>query len=225
MAKILIVDDDQQILDVVSEALLQENYIVETTLSGDDALERMLISRFDVIVLDLALPDLSGFEICRRFRSLGHSTPIIMLTGKTGVDDRVTGLDSGADDYLVKPFHVVELLARIRALLRRPENTLSSNVIKVGALTVDMERRVAKKGDTELHLLPKEFQLLELFIRNPDRLFSTDDLIQRVWESNTEVGPYAVRSSVKRLRQIIDGDDPDSLIENIPKLGYKLRSK
>lgn len=226
MAKVLIVDDDQQILDVVAEALLQENYVVETTLSGEDALERMLISRFDVVVLDLALPDLSGFEVCKRFREKGLSTPIIMLTGRTGVEDRVSGLDCGADDYVVKPFHVIELMARIRALLRRPDAALSSNVVRVGDLVVDIDRRTAKKGDTDLHLLPKEFQLLELFIRNPDRLFSTEELLMRVWQSDTEVGAYAVRSSVKRLRQAIDDDSQGaSLIENLPKLGYKLRSK
>lgn len=226
MAKILIVDDDQQILDVVAEALLQENYVVETTLSGEDALERMLISRFDVVVLDLNLPDLSGFDVCKLFRDKGLSTPIIMLTGKTGVEDRVSGLDCGADDYVVKPFHVVELMARIRALLRRPEAALSSNVVRVGDLVVDIDRRTAKKGDIDLHLLPKEFQLLELFIRNPDRLFSTEELLMRVWESDSEVGAYAVRSSIKRLRQAIDDDSKaDSLIENLPKLGYKLRSK
>jgi len=226
MAKILIVDDDQQILDSVSESLRKEAYVVEVTLSGEDALERMLISRYDVVILDLNLPDLSGFLVCQKYRQKGGNTPIIMLTGKTEVGDRVQGLDSGADDYVVKPFHVVELMARIRALLRRPKQALSSNAIKVRDLVLDIDRRTAERNSTPLHLLPREFQLLELFMRNPDRIFSVDELLQRIWQSDSDSGKYAVRSSVKRLRQAIDGgEEDDSYIENIPKVGYKLRSK
>lgn len=225
MAKILFVEDDTDLADMVLEWLKFEHHAVEWVAEGGAGAERLKFGKYDVIVLDWALPGVSGLDICKQYRSEGGTTPIIMLTGMTTVSNKETGLDSGADDYLTKPFSVKELAARIRALLRR-QTSAPSNMLKIKNLTLDPGKHNVKRNGTEIHLLPKEFALLEFFMRHPDEVFSSDALLQRVWHFDSEATSEAVRTCLKRLRRKIDDSDDESasLIQTVPRIGYKMRS-
>ncbi len=224
MAKILIVDDDKELASMVQSWLESEHHVVETIHDGAEALMQLGVTQYDVIVLDWDLPGLPGVEVCKRFRSQKGVTPIIMLTGKKSIEEKESGLDSGADDYLTKPFNVKELSARLRAILRRPQ-ALVNELLKVGDIVLDSSKYRVTKAGKEIHLVPKDFALLEFFMRHPDQVFSTDAILQRVWHSDSESTSDAIRTSVKRIRQKLDGgsDDSTSIIENIPKVGYRLR--
>jgi DNA-binding response OmpR family regulator len=223
MAKILLVEDDRDLAVMVVEWLTHEHYSVESAYDGRDGLEKVSIGEYDIIVLDWQLPHMSGLDICKRFREQGGSTPIIMLTGKGTVSEKETGLDSGADDYLTKPFNMKELSARIRALLRR-SSKLVSNILQVGDLVVDPGKYKVTKSGVEINLLPREFALLEFLMRHPDEVFSGEALLQRVWQSDSEATSEAIRTCIKRLRQKLDGDDDNSIIQTIPRVGYRLRA-
>jgi DNA-binding response OmpR family regulator len=221
MAKLLLVEDDPHTVQFVSEWLAQEHHLLEVEKDGKAALDRLFTCDYDLILLDWDLPHLSGFEICKQYRQQGGLTPIIMLTGHGTVTDKESGLDAGADDYLTKPFNLKELSARIRALLRRASNQ-TSNLLKMNGLEMDtVNYRLTKDGE-EIHLLPKEFALLEFLLRNPDKVFSGDALMQRIWHSESEATTNALRSALKRLRQKIDGSD-DSMIETVHGVGYRFR--
>jgi len=222
MPKILIVEDDRDLTLTISQWLESESYTVEVIHSGQEGLDRVLNGNYDVIILDWELPEVSGIEICHRYRDRKGNTPVIMLTGKGTVHDKETGLDSGADDYLTKPFSMRELSARLRAILRRP-TTFRSTVLKVGNLTVDTGQHLITKNDKPIQLLPIDFALLEFLMRHPNEVFSTDALLQRVWHTDSEATSDALRTAVKRIRQKVDDEGSDSLIENIPRLGYRLR--
>jgi two-component system OmpR family response regulator len=222
MAKILLVEDDEDLATMVVEWLSFEHYAVELVTDGRDGLDRLRLCQYDAVVLDWELPVMNGPDICRTYRSEGGSTPIIMLTGKGTVSEKEHGLDSGADDYLTKPFNMKELSARLRALLRRVSNT-ATNILSVGQLTIDPTKYKVTRAGVEVQLLPREFALLEFLMRHPDEVFSGDALLQRVWHSESEATSEAIRTCIKRLRQKIDNDDDDSIIQTIPRVGYKLR--
>lgn len=224
MARILLVEDDKDQATTIEEWLSSEHHNVVISYDGEEGQYRIENDNFDVIVLDWDLPKITGLEILQRYRIKKGSTPIIMLTGKGSISDRESGLDGGADDYLTKPFSLRELSARIRALLRRPSE-LKSNVLTVGNLVLDpVKHRVTKSGE-ELQLLPRDFALLEFFMRNVDVVFSTDALLQRVWEDDSDATSDALRTSIKRLRKKLDEgeDEAKSVIENIPRVGYRMR--
>lgn len=224
MPKILLIDDDKDLVEMVKEWLEAANYNYEIAHDGKAGWEFLRQGIYDVIVIDWNLPGMEGPEICRKFRANRGTTPIIMLTGKTQIEDKETGLDSGADDYLTKPFSIKELMARIRAQLRR-QNGKFAQTIKVGDLEMaPHEHRLSKNG-VEVHLQPKDFAVLELFMRHPGDVFSSDSILQRVWNLDAEVGSDAVRTSIKRLRKALDKseDEAVSIIENIPRVGYRLR--
>lgn len=223
MAKILLVEDDVELTAMISEWLEFERYMVEVAHNGRDGSDRLRNCQYDVIILDWSLPDTTGIELCRGFRADHGTTPIIMLTGHGSISDKEAGLDSGADDYLTKPFNMKELSARIRALLRRSSSS-PSNVLKVSDLIVDPTKYKVTKGGAEIQLLPREFALLEFFMRHPDEVFSADALLQRVWHSESEASSDALRTCIKRLRQKLDGDNDNSIIQTIPRVGYRLRS-
>jgi len=224
MAKILLVEDDPEMSTTIVSWLESEHHEVQHTKDGMDGRLRLKNEVFDLAILDWDLPNLSGLEVCKQFRSENGTIPIIMLTGKAAINDRTTGLDSGADDYLTKPFSLKELSARIRALLRRP-TAVVSNVLEVGPLLLDtVKHRVTKNGE-EIMLMPRDFALLEFFMKNVDMVFSAENLLLRVWQNDSEASPDALRTAIKRLRKKLDEGDSEanSFIENIPRVGYRLR--
>jgi two-component system, OmpR family, response regulator len=183
----------------------------------------VLFNQYDVIVLDWDLPGATGVEICTSFRAKGGNTPIIMLTGKSTLRDKEEGLDSGADDYLTKPFHIKELSARIRALLRRPLS-VTGNTLKVGDITLCPISYKVTKAEQEVQLLPREFALLEFLMRHPGQVFGAEALLDRVWNSDSEASPDALRTCMKRLRKKIESPEGDSIIKTVHGVGYKLES-
>ena len=223
MSKILLVEDDTELTAMISEWLTFERYTVEVVHNGREGLDRLRNCQYDVVILDWSLPDLTGLEICRSYRSQQGTTPIIMLTGRGAVSDKEAGLDSGADDYLTKPFNMKELSARIRAMLRR-STAQPSNVLTAGELVVDPGKYKVLRGGVEIQLLPREFALLEFFMRHPDEVFSAEALLQRVWHSESEATSDALRTCIKRLRQKLDKDEEESVIQTIPRVGYRLKT-
>jgi len=223
MAKILFVEDDQGLAEMVLEWLVCERHSIEHLTDGQSGLDYLQYGKYDIAILDWTLPGKTGLDICRQHRANGGTTPVIMLTAKGGETDKELGLDSGADDYLTKPFSVKELSARIRALLRRPHKTLS-NIIEIKDLKLDSVKHSLTKDGKEISLLPKEFTLIEFFMRHPDEIFSSEALLDRIWHSDSEATPDAVRTCLKRLRRKIDQDSSENLsyIKTVPKLGYKM---
>jgi two-component system response regulator MprA len=221
MAKILVVEDDFEYADLVRTWLTHEHHTVEVAHTGTAASELLQAYEYDAIILDWDLPGMSGLDVCVAFRKSGGKTPIIMLTGKKSVDEKEAGLDSGADDYVAKPVHVKELSARVRALLRRASG-VTSNVLKVKALSLDPKTFSVTRGDEDITLSKQEFALLEFFMRNPNHVFSPEALLERVWLSESEATPNAIRACMTRLRQKIDKDGEDSAIKTIHGVGYKL---
>jgi DNA-binding response OmpR family regulator len=209
----------------VVDHLASERYTVEHAPDGLTAQEMLTITSFDLIILDWSLPGKTGIEICGEFRAKGGKTPIIMLTGKRQIEEKEEGLDTGADDYLTKPFSLRELSARVRALMRRPEQVVSS-VITVGDLSMDMTEHSLLKDGEHIHLQKQDFALLEFLMRHPNQVFTSEALINRVWGVESEATAESVRSAIKRLRQKLDNaEDGNSIIENIPRVGYRLNSK
>jgi len=221
MAKVLIVEDDAALTTVIIDWLSHQNYVVEAVSTGAEAEEFLRSYRYDAIVLDWGLPDTTGVEVCQRFRAGGGQTPILMLTGKREIQEKEQGLDSGADDYLTKPFDVKELSARLRALLRRAGG-MTDNILSVRDIRLDPAKHTVTKDGAEIKLFRKEFALLEFLLRHQNKVFSPEALLDHVWVSEAGVGPETVRTSVKRLRQQIDTEGQSSLIENVRGVGYRL---
>ncbi|HMW90236.1 MAG TPA: response regulator transcription factor [Candidatus Obscuribacter sp.] len=226
MPKILYVEDDKDLATMVKEWLVGENFTLELVHDGALGWEYLRQGDYDLIILDWELPGMSGVEILKRYRNMSGMTPVLMLTGRGHVENKEQGFDAGADDYLTKPFAMKELSARLRALMRRPA-MMVSNAIKVGDLELDPTKHTVTKAGQPLHLLPKDFSLLEFFMRNPDKVYSTEALMMRVWNADSESGTDALRTAIKRLRKALDGDtaESDSMIENIPRIGYRLKSR
>ncbi len=220
MAKILLIEDDVELAGTVSKWLKLERHSVDVVGDGNDGLAFALNGSYEILVVDVQLPGMNGFEIVRNYRESGSKVPIIMLTGKSHIDDKETGFEAGADDYLTKPFSVRELVARIKALLRRPR--AFDNDFSIGNLTLNSgSRRIMKNGE-EINLLPIDHSVLEFLMRHPNEVFSAETLIARVWPTDKFPSTDAVRSSIKRIRSAIDVDGQDSIIETISKVGYRL---
>lgn len=221
MAKVLLVEDDPDVAFSVAACLQLEQHVVESVTDGKEALDRLRFYQYDLVILDWGLPGMSGLEVCKEFRSRGGKTPILMLTGKAETREKVTGLDSGADDYVTKPFDVDEIIARVRALLRRPED-ITGNVLTVGNLTLDTATGHVTRDGMAIKLLPKEFALLSFLMRHVDQVFTGEALLDRVWSSESDATSDALRSTIKRLRKKIDVEGRPSLLQTIPGFGYKL---
>lgn len=221
MAKIIVVEDNVDVADQVRMVLTFEHHTVETLHDGKDASAALRAYDYDVIILDWELPGMNGVEILREYRSRGGNTPVLMLTGKDSVDEKEQGLDSGADDYLTKPFQMKELAARVRALLRRT-GAVKENVLTAGALKLDPTRYRATLNEAPLTLVPKEFALLEFLMRHPNQVFTADALLNRVWPSDSESTQEALRTTMKRLRKKVDPDN--LLIKTVHGVGYVLEA-
>jgi two-component system OmpR family response regulator len=225
MAKILLVEDDSSAAQFVTSWLTAERHIVEVARDGADGLEFMLMTEFDVILLDWDLPSMSGHEVLKQFRAKGYTTPVIMLTAKSDIDSKEAGLDTGADDYLTKPFALMELSARIRVQLRKSNKQSQNKLVSGDIVVIPDQLRVTRAG-REIELLPKEFSLFEFFLRNPDRVFSAEAIMQRVWQSETDATTDAFRSCLKRLRQKIAlPNEEKPIIETVHGAGYRFNSQ
>ena len=224
MAKILLVEDDQDLARMVSDGLTAEHHSVVSIHDGLDGLDMLKRSIYDVVILDWQLPGMEGVEILRKFRNGGGNTPVIMLTGRAGINEKEQGFNVGADDYLTKPFDIRELAARIRSLLRRPTGK-ASDTLKASKLELDPIKHTVISEGKQIHISPRDFTLLEFFMRHPGEVFSVDALLSRVWNYDDDATPEALRSAIRRLRIALDaGKEPDeSCIENIIRVGYRLR--
>lgn len=221
MAKILVVEDDPVLLYPLERALTKEGHSVESASLGRDALQMLAAYKFDIVILDWSLPDLSGFEVLKKFRSAGGITPAIFLTGRDDVSSKKSALDAGADDYLSKPFQAEELFARIRAVLRRPVGLMPTSVT-IGNLTIELETRNVYVEGVPVQLGKKEYAVLELLMRHPNRRFSAREIMESVWPSDTGSSEEAVRSCMKQLRSKISDRGGLCIISTIPGGGYRV---
>lgn len=220
MAKILIVEDDLSMAETLENLLSADRHDVEVAYDGEAALEKLQFYKFDLVVLDRGLPKVTGLEVCRQFRHNGGMTPILFLTALDSVTDKESGLDCGADDYLAKPFHRKELMARVRALLRRPHQ-VQTNILQARDIEIDCNACTVTRGGELIHLTPKEFALLTFFLRHPNVVFSAQAILDRVWTSESDATSDTLRSYITRLRSKIDSQE-QSLIKTVHKQGYML---
>jgi len=223
---IAIIDDDGAIRTALGRALRMENYEVELFEDGLSALKAIQLRAPNAIILDLQLPDIDGLEVCRRIRKAGDATPILMLTARDAVNDRVEGLDAGADDYLVKPFDLAELLARLRALLRRHGVSDGlAEVMRFEDLTLNPQTREVFRGDRAVELTKIEFDLLELFLQHPRQVLTREQILDLVWGYNFDSGTNSLAVYIGYLRRKLEGDDETKrLIQTVRGVGYALRT-
>ncbi len=219
--KILIVEDEHLIATSLKKGLEQEHYTVDIAFDGLEGYDLAASGEYDIILLDLMLPGLDGISICQKLRSENIHTPILMLTAKSQLDDKVKGFDVGADDYLTKPFAFEELLARIRALSRRPQQT-TNKVLTLADLTIDTTNYQVKRGTKEIRLSSKEYSLLECLVRHAGQILNKDQIIQYVWSYESDILPNTVEVYIRNLRQKIDQPFKKKLIQTIRGFGYKI---
>jgi len=216
--RVLVVEDHAKLAMTIATGLRREGMAVDVVFDGDEALRRLAVTSYDVVVLDRDLPKLHGDEVCRTLVTRGSSSRVLMLTAAGAVEDRVEGLGIGADDYLPKPCNFTELVARIRALVRRPGSSLPPT-LTLGDLQLDPSRRVVSRAGRLLSLNPKEFAVLEVLLAAPGVVVSTEEILERVWDEETDPFSQAVRTTISRLRAKL-GDPP--VIETVPKAGYRI---
>lgn len=219
--RILVVEDEQKIARFIKKGLVEEGYAVDIACNGEEALSYAASAPYDLIILDLLLPKIDGITVCRRLRESSLATPILMLTAKDSIEDRVSGLDAGADDYLVKPFAFAELLARIRALLRRPQGATSS-ILQVADLSLDLARHRAERSGAPIELTPTEYALLEYLMRNPCQVLSRTQIMQHVWNYDFFAGSNIVDVYIRYLRKKIDEGHDKKLIRTVRGAGYTI---
>ncbi len=222
---ILLAEDDLRLGELIAHLLKKKGgYQVEWLTEGNDVYEYALESHYDVLILDWMLPGEEGVSICSRLRKQGYSGAIIMLTAKDALQDRIIGLDAGADDYLVKPFEVDELLARIRALARRNFAPIHEQTIQIKNLVVNLTNRSVFDGEEEIQLTPREFQLLDLLIRNKGHVLSREIIFDRIWGYDADVSMKTIDATVKLLRKKLNGYSENDMIQSIRGVGYKLET-
>jgi two-component system, OmpR family, response regulator len=222
--RVLVVEDERKMAGLLKRGLEEEGYAVDTAADGQEAVWLATENAYDAVVLDVMLPDVDGFEVCRRLRDAGQWSPVLMLTARDAVADRVSGLDAGADDYLTKPFSFAELLARIRALVRRGSAERPS-ILRSGALTLDPATRRVIRGNVPIELTAKEFALLEYFMRHPGEVLSRTRLIEHVWDFAYEGDSNVVDVYVRYLREKVDRPFGTDSIETVRGAGYRLREE
>jgi len=220
---VLVAEDEPRLLRLIARVLRESGHVVETSADGAEALDLALGGEYEALVLDVMLPSLDGFEIARQLRQHRIRTPILMLTARDGVEDRVRGLDAGADDYLVKPFAFEELLARIRALGRRSTEGSEGAALRVGDLALDLVRHEARRGGRLVELTPKEFALLEYLMRNPGRALTRTQLLDHVWGYDAETASNVVDIYIHYLRTKVEVEGEPQLIRTVRGVGYSIR--
>jgi DNA-binding response OmpR family regulator len=221
MAKILFVEDDAALSATVTQVLKAEQFNVELSENGNDAVHRLATYEYDLVILDWNLPEVSGPEICRQFRQKGGSTPILMLTGRNSMNDKLDGFDAGADDYLTKPFNAQELVARAKALLRRPKQ-MEGTTLQCGKIALDTSKRMVTRNGEEITMQPLEFAVLEFLMRHPNQVFTTDTLLKRCWNADVDASIFATYTCIRRIRKKLDVPGEESIIKTIPNVGYRL---
>jgi two-component system, OmpR family, response regulator MprA len=221
--RLLVVDDDRAVRESLRRALTLEGYEVDLAVDGPDALARVATSSPDAVVLDVLMPDVDGLAVCRRLREAGNRVPVLMLTARESVGDRVAGLDSGADDYVVKPFALEELLARLRALLRRGDTAAPGDVLQFADLTLDTATREVRRGDRAIELTRTEFSLLELFLRNPRQVLTRSLIFDRVWGYDFGPTSNSLEVYIGYLRRKTEANGDPRLIHTVRGVGYALR--
>jgi len=223
MAHILVVEDERRLASLMKRVLEEEGHVVDVANDGDEGLTLGTADGFDAIVLDVLLPGINGFDVCRQVRKEGVQTPVIMLTARGSVEDRVTGLDAGADDYLVKPFAFEELLARIRALTRRAPAITTTSQLCIADLTMDLTLHEVRRGGRSVTLTGKEYALLEYFLRHPNQVLTRAQILDHVWGYDSEPGSSVVEIYIHYLRNKVDRDYGQTLIQTVRGVGYVLR--
>ena len=224
MAKILIIEDNIALASMIKDCLVNRRHVVEIAATGEEARDQLFVSNFDLIVLDLILPDSEGLDLCKEYRSKGGKSAILMLTARNQVINKEDGFEAGADDYLTKPFDMQELLARVKALLRRPP-TYCPQVLSIRDLRLDSSSHRVMRGKEEVHLHPREYALLEFFMLHPDQTFSAEALIQRIWPSESDATGNTLAAAIKRLRQKLRDQEEQSRRQTIRGYGYRLNSQ
>ena len=219
--RILLVEDDRRLAENVAAQLREGGFVVDVVTTGKEAIQESAIFPYDLIILDLQLPDLDGVEVCRRLRSRGTPTRILMATARDAIEDRIGGLETGADDYLVKPYSVRELSARIRALLRRPADPLPTT-LRVDDLELETGSRHARRGKRAISLTTKEFVILEYLMRNAGRVVTREQISDHAWDANHDPFSNIIDVYIARLRRKVDLDVDEPLIETIRGAGYRL---
>jgi len=222
--RILLVEDEPRMANVIAKGLREQSYAVDVAQDGDAGLYQAEINDYDVIVLDVLLPQRDGYEVCRELRKRGNTTPVLMLTARAAIDDRLTGFDAGADDYLTKPFSFRELLARLRALLRR-DSQLRPDVLEIGDLIVDAVSHRVSRANRDVQLTAKEYALLEYLARRSGELVSRADIAAHVWDDSFDPFSNAIEVYINRLRKKIDGRHTNKLLHTRRGEGYILESR
>ncbi len=219
--RILVTEDERDLADSLARGLRQQGYAADIAYDGEEALILTEVNHYDLILLDLNLPKIDGIEVCRRVRNSGASTSILMLTARSSLQDRVNGLDHGADDYLVKPFHFSELLARVRALLRR-EGKSGLPIVRVGDLELDPNGLKSYFNGVELSLTVKEFAILEYLTRNTGRVVSQEELLEHVWNEQANLFTHTIKVHINNIRKKLDAAGGCNLLSNVKGKGYRM---
>ena len=220
--KVLVVEDEKQIADFVKKGLTEQGFLVEHCANGDDAMALMYAQAYDAVVLDIMLPGRDGLSILKQFRKKGHTTPVILLTARSELDERIEGLNTGADDYLTKPFYVEELVARLHAVIRRSSEDQMS-LLQAGGVTVNVITREVTVDSAPVKLTSREFSLLEYLMRNPGRVYTRTQMLEHVWGYDFDPNTNLVDVHIQRLRKKVSPDKENPLIETIRGVGYRVR--
>ncbi|MGI6766730.1 MAG: response regulator transcription factor [Lentihominibacter sp.] len=220
--RVLVVEDQKDLNEIISRKLTSEGYSVDSCFDGEEAEDFLRCATYDAIIMDIMMPGKTGIGVLRDLRAAGDKTPVLLLTALGTVDDRVAGLDSGADDYLVKPFDFDELLARVRAMIRRGSG-IADNVIRAGDLTMDIASHTVFRGEEALTLTAKEYSILEYLLQNKGRVLSRDKLSNHIWNYDYDGASNVIDVYVHHLRKKVDGGREDKLIETVKGVGYIIR--
>jgi DNA-binding response OmpR family regulator len=221
--RILVVDDDRRLCNIVKRGLIEEAYAVDVAYDGEEGEYLAEVNPYDLVILDIMMPMKDGIEVCNSLRSKKINIPIMMLTAKDAVEDRVKGLDTGADDYVIKPFAFSELLARVRALLRR-EGSFMSSELKIGDLTLNTRTRELYRGQRMIELTTKEYTIMEYLMRHPNIVITRTMIEEHAWDYDFDSVSNLVDVYIRRLRRKIDDDEKDNIIQTIRGAGYRLRT-